>query len=200
MRVEKPYTFDGAEGRQTLPQIFQGRSQLVVYHFMFDPAWEAGCKSCSFWADNFNGIPVHLAQRDVTFAAISRAPLAKLAAFKARMGWGFTWLSSEGSDFNFDYGVSFRPEDVQAGAAEYNYAPLRLQRTELPGISVFCRDDAGAVFHTYSTYGRGVETVNGAYHFLDLVPKGRDEDGLEYNMAWVRLHDMYEPGRVSAGE
>ncbi len=151
VRVEKPYTFEGPEGRQTLPQIFQGRSQLVVYHFMFDPAWEAGCKSCSFWADNFNGIPVHLAQRDVTFAAISRAPLAKLAAFKARMGWGFTWLSSEGSDFNFDYGVSFRPEDVQAGAAEYNYAPLRMQRTELPGISVFCRDDAGAVFHTYST-------------------------------------------------
>jgi predicted dithiol-disulfide oxidoreductase (DUF899 family) len=199
VRVEKEYVFEGLDGRQTLPEIFQGRHQLIVQHFMFDPEWEAGCKSCSFWADNFDRIPVHLAQRDVTFVAISRAPYAKLAAFKARMGWHFTWLSSAGNDFNFDYRVSFHPEDLASGTAEYNYAPLRMRTSELPGVSVFYRDDADTVFHTYSCYARGLDMLNGAYHYLDLVPKGRDEDGLARPMAWVRLHDMYETIAPDAG-
>jgi predicted dithiol-disulfide oxidoreductase (DUF899 family) len=199
VRVEKEYVFEGPGGRQTLPEIFQGRHQLIVQHFMFDPEWEAGCKSCSFWADSFDRIPLHLAHRDVTFVAISRAPFAKLAAFKARMGWRFLWLSSAGNDFNFDYRVSFRPEDLAAGTAEYNYAPLRAQMTELPGVSVFYRDDAGTVFHTYSCYARGLDMLNSAYHYLDLVPKGRDEDGLPRPMAWVRLHDMYEEAPLSVG-
>ncbi len=192
VRVDKDYVFDGPVGRQSLAELFAERSQLVVYHFMFDPDWEAGCKSCSFWADNFNGIGVHLAARDVTFAAISRAPLPKLQAFAKRMGWSFPWYSSFGSDFNFDYGVSFRPEDLARGWVVYNYARRdNTSMTELPGISVFAKDEGGAVFHTYSCYSRGLDMLNGAYHHLDLAPKGRDEEGLPYHMDWVRLHDMY---------
>jgi predicted dithiol-disulfide oxidoreductase (DUF899 family) len=189
-RVDKTYVFDGPNGKQTLADLFAGRNQLIVYHFMFDPDWEAGCQSCSFWADNFNGFFVHLAQRDVTFTAISRAPYKQLAAFKQRMGWSFPWVSSSGTDFNYDYRVSFRPEELATGVVEYNYAGLETSMTELPGISVFFKD-GGAVFHTYSCYARGLDMMNAAYHYLDLVPKGRDEAGLEYTQAWVRHHDKY---------
>ena len=158
---------------------------------MFGPDWEEGCKSCSFWADHFSAMIPHLNQRDVGFVAISRAPLAKLQAFAKRLGWTFNWVSSGGTDFNFDYGVSFRPEDLE-GEVAYNYGHQKTSSTELPGLSVFCRDEAGKVFHTYSCYGRGFELVNGTYQVLDLVPKGRDEAGLPYPMAWVRLHDRYD--------
>jgi predicted dithiol-disulfide oxidoreductase (DUF899 family) len=188
VRVENGYVFDTLHGRRTLPDLFDGRSQLVVYHFMFDPAWETPCKSCSFWADNFERNVVHLANRDVTLIAASRASLAKLEAFKKRMDWTFTWVSSGGNDFNFYYGVSFRPDD--AGQATYNYAPKSSNMTELPGISVFYKDAGGAVFHTYSAYARGLDMMNAAYHYLDLVPKGRDEAGA-HPQAWVRYRDSY---------
>jgi predicted dithiol-disulfide oxidoreductase (DUF899 family) len=187
----KQYVFDGPEGKQTLAQQFNGNSQLIVYHFMFAPDWEAGCKGCSFWADNFNGIVPHLNQRDVTFVAISRAPLAKLQAFSTRLGWSFKWLSSSGSDFNYDYNVSFAPGELAGGGAIYNYTANKMKMTELPGISVFFKDADGKVFHTYSCYARGLDMLNTAYHYLDLVPKGRDEAGLPHKMAWVRLRDQH---------
>ncbi len=189
--VTKAYVFEGPEGRATLGQLFDGRSQLIVYHFMFDPDWDTGCKSCSFWADNFNGIVPHLNQRDVTFIAISRAPLPKLQAFTKRMGWNFKWMSSFGSDFNYDYDVSFKPEDLASGRAVYNYAINKMKMPELVGISVFFKDDNGEIFHTYSCYARGVDMLNTAYHYLDLTPKGRDEADLPHKMSWVRLRDEY---------
>ena len=192
VRVDKAYSFDGPRGRLSLADLFAGRSQLVVYHFMFSPDWDAGCKHCSFWADNFNGIDIHLRHRDVGFVAISRAPLAKIEAFKMRMGWSFTWVSSFGSDFNYDYQASFRPEDLSRGAVFYNYRDEKLNMTEREGVSVFYKDERGTIFHTYSTYARGIDPVNGAYQFLDLAPKGRDEDGLQFTQAWVRYHDRYE--------
>lgn len=191
VRVTKQYVFEVPEGKQTLAQLFDGRSQLIVNHFMFDPDWEAGCKSCSFWADNFNGIVPHLNRRDVTFVAISRAPLAKLQVFATRLGWSFKWLSSYGSDFNYDYTVSFAPEDLAGGRAIYNYAATKMNMPELPGISVYFNDAEGNVFHTYSCYARGLDMLNTAYHYLDLVPKGRDEAGLPHTMAWVRLRDEH---------
>jgi predicted dithiol-disulfide oxidoreductase (DUF899 family) len=187
----KQYVFDGPEGKETLGQLFNGNSQLIVYHFMFAPDWEAGCKGCSFWADNFNGIVPHLNQRDVTFVAISRAPLAKLQAFAKRLGWNFKWLSSSGSDFNYDYNVSFTPEALADGSAIYNYAAYKMNMPENPGISVFFKDADGNVFHTYSCYARGLDMLNTAHHYLDLLPKGRDEAGLSYPMAWVHLRDEY---------
>ncbi|WP_439604025.1 DUF899 domain-containing protein [Shinella sp.] len=190
-RVGKAYRFDGPEGVLTLEDLFAGRSQLLVYHFMLGPDWQEGCKSCSFWADNFNGIPVHLAQRDVTFTAISRAPLEKIDAYRRRMGWSFPWVSSGGSDFNFDYQASATPQEQAAGRAYYNFEICSNTMSEMGGVSVFYRSGPGEVYHTYSCYARGVEMVNGAYHFLDLVPKGRDEDGLRYPMEWVRRHDQY---------
>ena len=189
-RVEKPYRFEGPKGALSLADLFDGRSQLVVYHFMLGPDWEEGCKSCSFWADNFDGIPIHLNHRDVTFTAVSRAPLAKIEAYKKRMGWSFPWASSYGSDFNYDFHVSFTQEQLAAGKVEYNYGLVEGEE-ELPGVSVFCKNERGEVFHTYSCYARGIDAVNGAYQFLDLVPKGRDEDGLEFSMEWVRRHDQY---------
>lgn len=190
-RVDKRYAFQSAAGEETLADLFAGRHQLVVYHFMFAPEWETGCKSCSFWADNFNGIIPHLNQRDVSFAAISRAPLSKLQAFAARLGWTFKWLSSAKTDFNFDYQVSFKPEDLSHGTAMYNYAPHQGSTPELPGFSVFLKDNAGGIFHTYSTYGRGLDPMNVAYQILDLVPKGRDEEGQPHPMSWVKLRDQY---------
>jgi predicted dithiol-disulfide oxidoreductase (DUF899 family) len=190
--VKKDYVFEGPGGRQTLAELFGFRSQLIIYHFMLGPDWDEGCKSCSFWADNFQGIGIHLAHRDVTFLAVSRAPLAKLEAYKKRMGWTFKWVSSFGSDFNFDYHVSFTPEEIAAEEAFHNYAKRQNSMSELAGISVFCKDADRAVFHTYSCYARGLDMMNGAYHYLDLVPKGRDEAGLDYTMAWVRRHDQYE--------
>jgi len=190
-RVEKQYVFEGPSGPESLLDLFAGRSQLVVYHFMFGPNAEVGCKSCSFWADNFNGAVPHLAARDVTLVAVSRAPLSKLDAFKKRLGWSFKWLSSGKNEFNFDLGVAFREEDRAAATMTYNYAPLAKGPSDLHGISVFFKDASGAIFHTYSTYGRGLDMLNGTYHYLDLVPKGRDEAGLSSPNAWLKLHDEY---------
>jgi predicted dithiol-disulfide oxidoreductase (DUF899 family) len=191
--VEKEYVFDGPDGKETLTRLFAGKSQLIVYHFMFGPDWEAGCPHCSFWADNFNGITVHLKHRDTTLVAVSQAPLAKLAAYERRMGWNFKWVSSFGTDFNFDYHVSFTPEELANKDAEYNFAREKQPRgSEVAGTSVFCKDSAGAVFHTYSTYARGIDMMNAAYNFLDLTPKGRDEAGHEGGpQFWVRRHDEY---------
>ena len=197
-RVEKNYVFDAEEGKVTLGDLFAGKSQLVVYHFMFDPGWEAGCKSCSFWADNYNGIIVHLNHRDANLVAISRAPLAKLLAYRKRMGWSFRWVSSAGNDFNFDYQVSATPEEKSSGKAMYNYELTEFPSDERPGASVFSKNAAGEVFHTYSSYGRGLDMFIGAYHFLDIAPKGRDEEGLAWSMAWVRHHDRYEGAAVDA--
>ena len=191
-KVEKPYVFAGPSGKETLAQLFAGRSQLVVQHFMLGPDWEEGCKSCSFWADGFDGFVVHLAQRDVTMVAISRAPLAEIEAFKKRMGWGFKWVSSFGTDFNRDYQVTFTPDEMKKGETYYNYRVTKFPADEAPGVSVFAKDASGQVFHTYSCYARGLDMLNAAYHYLDLVPKGRDEDALPYNMSWVRHHDRYE--------
>jgi predicted dithiol-disulfide oxidoreductase (DUF899 family) len=190
-RVTKDYVFDGLDGRETLAELFAGRSQLVVYHFMFAPDWEAGCKSCSFWADNFERNIIHLAARDVTMIAVSRAPFAKLDAFRERLGWTFKWVSSAGNDFNFDYHVSFTPEELAKGKVYYNYAWADGGPSELPGISVFRRDESGAIFHTYSCYARGLDMMNAAYHYLDLVPMGRDEAG-QRPQAWVRYRDSYD--------
>ena len=191
-RVEKAYHFTGPNGEASLSDLFAGRSQLVVYHFMLGPDWAEGCKSCSFWADNFNGVGIHLRHRDVSLVAVSRAPLSKLLAYQKRMGWSFPWVSSFGSDFNFDYQVSFTKEELDAGRAYHNYELRPNTMSELAGFSVFYKDDAGRIFHTYSTYARGLDMLNGAYHILDLVPKGRDEDGLKATMEWVRRHDQYE--------
>jgi predicted dithiol-disulfide oxidoreductase (DUF899 family) len=161
---------------------------------MFGPGWEEGCKSCSYLADHFDAPAVHLAHRDTTLAVISRAPLAEIEAFQRRMGWKFPWVSSFGSDFNFDYHVSFTPEEKASGKIEYNYGPAEYFSEELPGLSVFAKNAAGEVFHTYSSFARGLDILVGAYNFLDLVPKGRDEDGLAFTMAWVRHHDRYADG------
>jgi predicted dithiol-disulfide oxidoreductase (DUF899 family) len=186
--VDKDYVFDGPKGKQTLSELFDGRSQLVVYHFMFDPEADEGCAHCSFWADNFDPNVVHLQARDVTMIAVSRAPLAKLAAYQERMGWSFHWVSSYENDFNFDYGVSFSPE--RQDAAAYNYGSQSPSNAEREGVSVFAKDESGNVFHTYSAYARGIDLVNTAYNYLDLVPKGRDEEGRAPQF-WVRRHDEY---------
>jgi predicted dithiol-disulfide oxidoreductase (DUF899 family) len=191
-RVTTKYVFDGPDGKKNLADIFDGRSQLIVYHFMFAPGWEAGCKSCSWWADNFERNVIHLAHRDVTLVAISRAPQAKLEAFKKRMGWTFKWYSSAGNDFNFDYHASWHPEDLAKGDVSYNYRRQKMSMTDLTGISVFYKDTGGEVFHTYSCYSRGVDMMNAGYHYLDLVPKGRDEENLPNSQAWVRLRDSYK--------
>jgi len=188
--VTEDYVFDGPDGKLTLPDLFGGCSQLVVYHFMFPPEWDAGCPHCSFWADSFNGAPVHLRARDVSLAAISRAPIGKIAAYKQRMGWSFPWVSAGETDFNHDFGVAFTPEQVASHAPVYNYgSEPGLEDRE--GISVFARDEQGRVFHTYSTYARGIDMMNGAYQFLDLVPKGRDEPAGGDPQFWVRRHDEY---------
>jgi len=197
VRIEKDYVFDGPEGRRTLADLFEGRRQLLVQHFMFSPGWEQGCKSCSFMADHIDGAKVHLEQRDVTLLVVSRAPLAEIERFRQRMGWQFKWVSSHGSDFNRDFGVTFTVEEIAKGEVYYNYVMQPFPQEEAPGISVFYKDDAGDVFHTYSTYGRGVEVMMGAYNLLDLTPKGRDEDHLSHTMEWVRHHDRYEPAPVA---
>jgi predicted dithiol-disulfide oxidoreductase (DUF899 family) len=193
-KVEKRYEFDSAKGRVTLADLFDGRSQLIVYHFMLAPGWEQGCPSCSYWADHFDGSTIHLANRDTTLVVISHAPFAEIEAFKKRMGWKFQWVSAFNSDFNFDYRVSFKPEERSGGKVYYNYTMEEFPAEEAPGVSVFARDEAGEVFHTYSSYGRGIDILNGTYNFLDLVPKGRDEDGLAFTMSWVRHHDRYAEG------
>ena len=190
-RVETDYVFNGGDGPVSLAELFGPHSQLMIYHFMFGPDWDAGCPSCSFWADNFDGIVQHLAHRDVAFAAVSRAPLARLREYRERMGWRFRWVSSAANEFNFDYQVSFRPEQQDAEVV-YNYRSGPWRGDESPGLSVFHKDDSGAIFHTYSTYARGLDMINGAYHFLDLAPKGRDEANLEWPQQWVRRHDEYD--------
>jgi predicted dithiol-disulfide oxidoreductase (DUF899 family) len=190
-RVEKAYRFEGPEGRLGLADLFRGLGQLVIYHFMLGPDWKEGCPSCSFWADNYNGVDVHLAHRDTALVAVSRAPVSQIEAYRKRMGWTFRWVSSLGSDFNFDYAVSFDPAKRVEGASNYNFATSAFGGEEAPGVSVFRRGEDGAVYHTYSTYGRGLEMVNGTYHMLDLTSKGRDESGLPWPMAWVRRHDQY---------
>ena len=189
--VEKAYAFDGASGRLTLSDLFEGRSQLVVYHFMLGPGWKEGCPSCSLLADHFDGAVVHLAQRDVAFVVVSRAPLPQIEKFERRMGWNFKWVSSFGTDFNFDYHVSATPEEKASGKAMYNYELTEFPSEERPGASVFYKNEAGEIFHTYSSYGRGLDILIGTYNFLDIAPKGRDEEALEWSMAWVRHHDRY---------
>jgi predicted dithiol-disulfide oxidoreductase (DUF899 family) len=197
VRVDKNYVFDTPEGRRTLANLFEGRRQLLVQHFMFAPGWEQGCPSCSFMADHNDGMNVHLAHRDVALVAVSRATLAEIEHFRRRMGWRFKWVSSHGSDFNYDFGVSFTPEQVAKGEIYYNYGTWPHAYEEWPGVSAFYKDDAGDVFHTYSTYGRGVEVMMGTYNMLDLMPQGRDERDVEYKMEWLRHHDRYESAPVA---
>ncbi|MFZ0322014.1 MAG: thioredoxin family protein [Candidatus Sulfotelmatobacter sp.] len=195
-KVDKNYVFDGPNGKVTLSELFGAKSQLIVYHFMFGPGWEAGCPSCSYLADHFGGSLVHLANRDVTLAVISRAPIEQIEVFKKRMGWQFRWVSSFANDFNRDYHVSFTKDEMAKGKVEYNYEMMEFPSEEAPGASVFYKNDVGEIFHTYSTYARGLDILVGAYNFLDLAPKGRDEDGLAFSMAWVRHHDKYADGYV----
>jgi predicted dithiol-disulfide oxidoreductase (DUF899 family) len=197
VKVEKNYVFDTPGGKKTLAELFDGRSQLIVYHFMFGPEWNEGCPSCSMIADGFDGVLPHIHQRDVSFTAVSRAPLAKLEGFAKRLGWGFPWASSNGTDFNFDFCASFTKEEHAKGKVNYNFDRVEFPSTEAPGFSVFAKDGLGNVFHTYSCYARGTESLLNTYNFLDIVPKGRDEDGLHFSMAWVRHHDRYETGQLA---
>ncbi len=198
-RVEKEYLFDAPDGKETLADLFGGKSQLIVYHFMFGPGWQEGCPSCSFLSDHIDGSVAHLAARDVSLVVVSRAPMAQIEAFRKRMGWRFKWVSSYANDFNYDYHVSFTKEDLAKGQMYYNYVMQPFPSEEGPGTSVFYKDSAGSIFHTYSSYGRGLDMLVGAYNWLDLAPKGRDEAGLAFTMAWVRHHDKYGDGyRVDA--
>jgi len=190
-RVDKTYVFESEKGKETLADLFAGRSQLMVYHFMFAPEWDIGCSHCSFWADNFNGIIPHLNQRDVSFVVISRAPLAKLKEHARKQGWTFKWVSSNGTDFNYDYGVPFSPETIARQDGFYNYGGDPVTYPELPGVSAFIKDN-DQVFHTYSTYARGLDMLNTAYHYLDIAPKGRDEEGLQPRASWVKHRFAYE--------
>jgi len=190
VKVEKTYLFEGPNGRETLSDLFGGKSQLIVYHFMLGPGWKQGCPSCSFLADHFDGAVIHLAQRDVTLVVVSRAPIAEIEAYKRRMGWKFKWVSSFDNDFNHDFHVSFT-KDEMATVAEYNYTVDKIPSEELPGLSAFIRDENGKIFHTYSSYARGLDILVGTYNFLDMAPKGRDEGALPWSMAWVRRHDEY---------
>lgn len=193
-KVEKSYVFDGPRGKETLADLFDGRSQLIVYHFMLGTGWSEGCPSCSYLSDHFDGMTVHLAHRDVTLAVVSHAPYPEIEAFKKRMGWRFHWVSSSGTDFNYDYHVSATPAEKKTGMADYNYTIMEFPSDERPGASVFLKECDGQIYHTYSTYARGLDILVGAYNFLDLVPKGRDEEGLAHTMAWVRHHDRYDGG------
>ena len=196
-RIDKAYTFDTPEGRRTLADLFEGRSQLMVQHFMLGPGWEQGCPSCSFMADHTGGMKIHLEHRDITVVAISRATLPEIERFRQRMGWQFKWVSSNGNDFNYDFHVSFTPEELARGEVYYNFGMTAFPAEEAPGISLFYKNDAGEVFHTYSTFGRGVEVMMGTYNMLDLAPKGRDERDVPYKMEWVRHHDRYEPAPIA---
>ena len=197
MKVEKNYVFDSPGGKKTLADLFDGKSQLIVYHFMFGPDWKEGCPSCSFNMDHTDGALVHLAQRDVSFVAVSRTPLSKIEPFKKRMGWRFAWVSSFGTDFNYDYRASFTPEEMAKGKVEYNFDLVDFPSPEAPGISVFYKDKGGNVFHTYSAYARGSENTINTYNYLDYVPKGRDEESLPFTMSWIRHHDRYADGYLA---
>jgi predicted dithiol-disulfide oxidoreductase (DUF899 family) len=199
-RVEKAYVFEGPDGKEGLADLFHDRRQLIVSHFMLGPGWKEGCVGCSFRSDHVDGALAHLEHHDVSFVTVSRAPLPEIEAFKRRMGWKFRWLSSFGTDFNYDFHVSFRPEEIATGNVSYNYEDRPFLSEELSGLSVFFKDDAGKIFHTYSTYGRGDELVDTTYMYLDLTPRGRNENGPHYNLGdWVRHHDRYDvPGEVDA--
>lgn len=200
VKIEKDYVFDGPEGKQTLAGLFGRHSQLIVKHFMLGPGWSEGCVGCSFELDHIDGILVHLAHRDVAYVAVSRASLPEIEAFKKRMGWHINWVSSYGSDFNYDFHVSFTPEEITRGDAYYNYDRRKIGIDELSGRSVFCKDAGGEIFHTYSSYGRGGEDLLGTYRLLDLMPKGRDETGPNRNLTdWVRHHDRYQDAGQNAG-
>lgn len=196
VHVEKNYVFDTPEGKRSLADLFEGRRQLMVQHFMFGPGWEQGCPSCSFMADHTDGMKIHLEHRDISFVAVSRATLPEIERFHRRMGWKFKWVSSNGSDFNYDFHVSFKSEDRVNGTVNYNYGMVEFPAEEAPGISLFYKDSEGRIFHTYSTYGRGVEVMIGTYPMLDLAPKGRDERDTFYKMEWMRHHDRYETQAV----
>jgi predicted dithiol-disulfide oxidoreductase (DUF899 family) len=196
-KVDKNYMFQTHAGPKSLGDLFGSKSQLIVYHFMLAPGWPEGCKGCSYLADHFDGPQPHLAQRDISFVAVSRAPLAEIDAFKKRMGWRFEWVSSGGSDFNYDYHVSFTPEQLATGKVFYNYATRKADGDEKPGVSVFRKDEAGTIYHTYSSYERGLDMLVGTYHFIDLTSKGRDEAALPFPMAWVRHHDRYEEAKAA---
>jgi predicted dithiol-disulfide oxidoreductase (DUF899 family) len=192
VRIDKPYVFEGPNGKETLADLFGGRSQLIVKHFMLGPGWKEGCVGCSFHSDHIDGAVPHLAQHDVTLLAVSRAPFAEIEAFKRRMGWRFKWVSSYGSDFNYDFHVSFTQDELAKGEVYYNYELRKLQSEEMSGISVFYKDVAGDIFHTFSSYARGGDILLGTYNYLDLTPKGRNETGPNYNLTdWVRHHDRY---------
>lgn len=193
-KVQKSYTFDGPAGKETLADLFGGRSQLIVYHFMFGPGWKEGCPSCSFLSDHIDASVPHLAARDVRLMVISRAPLAEIEAFKKRMGWQFHWVSSNATDFNYDYQASMSKEEQGQSEVYYNYEMQKFPAEERPGTSVFYKDASGDIFHTYSSYARGLDILVGAYNWLDIAPKGRDEQGLAHTMAWVRHHDKYDEG------
>jgi predicted dithiol-disulfide oxidoreductase (DUF899 family) len=201
VKVEKNYLFEGPDGQQSMVDLFQGRSQLIVSHFMFGPGWKEGCVGCSFRSDHVDGALVHLEHHDVSFVTVSRAPLAEIEAFRKRMGWGFRWLSSYGSDFNYDYQVSFKKEEIATGRVTYNYEVRDFVSEEASGVSVFYKSPAGEIFHTYSTHGRGDEMLDTTYMYLDLTPKGRNENGPHYSLGdWVRHHDRYDAaGFVDAG-
>ncbi len=193
VRVAKEYVFDTPEGKRTLADLFDGRSQLVVYHFMFGPGWKAGCVGCSFFADHVDGPNQHLAHHDVTFVAVSRATLDEIKVYQKRMGWRFNWVSSNSSDFNYDYHVSFTKGDLAKGKVYYGYEMIDSSMEDLHGTSVFFKDESGAIYHTYSSYARGDERGLGAYMFLDLTPKGRNENGPNFNLTdWVKRHDEYD--------
>jgi predicted dithiol-disulfide oxidoreductase (DUF899 family) len=191
VKIEKGYVFNGPDGKETLAELFGHKSQLLVYHFMFGPGWGEGCPHCSFWADHYDGVNRHIGQRDTTFVVISHAPLKEIAPFKKRMGWKFKWVSSNGSDFNFDMNASFTPEQIKNGTAIYNYVPLEMDIDEREGASAFYKDSKGDVYRTYSTYARGIDLMNTTYNFIDLTAKGRDENP-ERNQDWVRYHDEYK--------
>lgn len=187
--VEREYRFVSERGEETLGDLFDGRSQLAVYHFMFGQDWQEGCPSCSFWADNMDGTAVHLAHRDTMLVLVSNAPFEKLDAYRRRMGWKLRWVSAGGCDFSRDLGVSWREDELDR--AYYNHAPHLLREREMQGISTFWRDRDGGIFHAYSTYARGVEEINGAYHLLDMTHEGRQEPDVSHKMEWVRRHDAY---------
>jgi predicted dithiol-disulfide oxidoreductase (DUF899 family) len=197
-KVEKGYEFTGAKGKQALADLFEGKSQLMIYHFMLGPGWKEGCPSCSYLADHFDGMRVHLAARDIHLAVVSRAPWPEIEAFQQRMEWKFPWVSSNGADFNFDYQVSATPGTKADEKVLYNYEMQVFPADERPGLSAFYKD-GGKIFHTYSTYARGLDILVGGYNFIDMSPLGRREQGLKHTMAWVRHHDKYGEGLVSLG-
>jgi len=190
VKIEKEYVFDGPDGKETLAELFRDKSQLIIYHFMFGPDWKEGCPHCSFWADHYDSVNLHLGQRDTELAVISRAPWQEIKPFKQRMSWRFKWLSSNQNDFNFDFHVSFTPEEIKSGKLYYNYGSISMKIDEREGVSAFYKDKKGDIYHTYSSYARGIDLLNTTYNFLDLTAKGRDEHP-DNSQDWVRYHDTY---------